>query len=283
MVAPEEIERIDFLYGPFAAQYPGNSLGGVLKITTRMPEKLEVTAEQTLAIQDFSLWGTSKTLLSEETAVTIGDKINDFSWFFAGNFLNTDGQPLTYVTAGNANLIPYPNAAWVTNKFGVPATVLGSTGNLDKQQFTGKLKLAYDFAPAQRATYIFGIWSNDGVSTPENYLVPGYGPYFGSSLSSSSRLGINFGASGTTPLQNFGLGYYRIQEKMMVNAFDVKSNTGGVFDYEASVSNFTYLQSDQRSPYSGAVPFGGYTSTGLDTQFDGTYWTLLDAERHRSP
>jgi iron complex outermembrane receptor protein len=278
LVSPEEIERVDFLYGPFAAQYPGNSLGGVLKITTRMPEKLEITAKQTLAIQDFSLWGTSKTLLSEETAVTIGDKINDFSWFFAGNFLNSGGQPLTYVTAANSNFYPYPNAALLTNKFGVPATVLGSTGNLDKQQFTGKLKLAYDFAPAQRATYIFGIWSNDGVSTPENYLVPGYGPYFGSSLSSKSQMGINFGASGTTPLRNFGLGYYRIQEKVMVNSFDMKSNTGGVFDYDISASNFTYLQSDQRSPYSGAVPFGGYTSTGLDTRFDGTYWTLFDAK-----
>src|SRR5439155_3755181 len=35
LVAPEEIQRIDFLYGPFAAMYPGNSIGGVLQITTR--------------------------------------------------------------------------------------------------------------------------------------------------------------------------------------------------------------------------------------------------------
>src|SRR5262249_55676727 len=30
MIAPEEIKRIDFLYGPFSAAYPGNSMGGVL-------------------------------------------------------------------------------------------------------------------------------------------------------------------------------------------------------------------------------------------------------------
>ena len=41
LVAPEQIERIDFLYGPFAAAYPGNSIGGVLQITTRMPDKPE--------------------------------------------------------------------------------------------------------------------------------------------------------------------------------------------------------------------------------------------------
>ena len=41
-VSPGEIERIDILYGPFSAAYAGNSIGGVINITTRMPEKFEV-------------------------------------------------------------------------------------------------------------------------------------------------------------------------------------------------------------------------------------------------
>ncbi len=97
LVSPEEIERVDFLYGPYAAQYPGNSVGGVLKITTRMPEKLEVTAKETSAFQDFSLYGTSKLFWTNETAVTAGDKINDFSWFVTGNWLHGFTQPLTYI------------------------------------------------------------------------------------------------------------------------------------------------------------------------------------------
>ena len=44
MVAPNEIERIDIMYGPFSALYPGNSMGGVVNITTRMPEKFEAHA-----------------------------------------------------------------------------------------------------------------------------------------------------------------------------------------------------------------------------------------------
>ena len=35
LIAPAEIERMDMMYGPFAAQYPGNSMGAVLEITTR--------------------------------------------------------------------------------------------------------------------------------------------------------------------------------------------------------------------------------------------------------
>jgi iron complex outermembrane receptor protein len=268
LVAPEEIERVDFLYGPFAAQYPGNSLGGVLKITTRMPEKLEITAKQTVAVQDFSLWGTNKALPTETTAFTIGDKVGDLSWFVVGNFMNNSAQPLTYVTAGNSNLYGYPGAHFATTKFGAPNTVLGSTGNLENQQVTGKLKLAYDFSPVVRATYTLGLWSNDGISIPENYLVSGHGPFFGNLKGS--------GAIGTSALQSFGSGYYRIQEKLLVNSGAVKSNTGGFFDWEISASNFTYLQSDQRAPYSGAAPFGGYTATGRDTRYNGTYWTLFD-------
>ncbi len=60
LVAPEEIERVDLLYGPFSAAYPGNSMGGVLQITTRMPEKLEITAKQSVSLQDFRFLGTNQ-------------------------------------------------------------------------------------------------------------------------------------------------------------------------------------------------------------------------------
>jgi iron complex outermembrane receptor protein len=41
MVSPEEIDRIDVIYGPFSALYPGNSAGGVVLMTTHMPEQFE--------------------------------------------------------------------------------------------------------------------------------------------------------------------------------------------------------------------------------------------------
>src|SRR6476619_5836353 len=54
MVAPEEIERVDVLYGPFSAAYPGNAIGAVVNITTRMPEKLEASATAATNIQTFN-------------------------------------------------------------------------------------------------------------------------------------------------------------------------------------------------------------------------------------
>ena len=42
------------MYGPFSAAYAGNSIGAVMEITTRLPEKLEATVDQTQAVQRFS-------------------------------------------------------------------------------------------------------------------------------------------------------------------------------------------------------------------------------------
>jgi iron complex outermembrane receptor protein len=62
MVAPEEIERVDVLYGPFSAQYPGNSIGAVVNITTRMPDKLEASATVAGNLQTFHQYGTRGTI-----------------------------------------------------------------------------------------------------------------------------------------------------------------------------------------------------------------------------
>src|SRR3954468_9659747 len=56
MISPEEIARIDVMYGPFSAAYAGNSMGAVMEITTRQPDSLQITVEQTQALQRFSLY-----------------------------------------------------------------------------------------------------------------------------------------------------------------------------------------------------------------------------------
>ena len=140
-------------------------MGGVLQITTRMPDKLEVTAKQSVSLQDFSLYGTSKLFHTEVTSASVGDKIGDFSWFVTGNYAHGTTQPLTYVTS--SSLYGWPGAYFGNTKFGGPATVLGTTGNLENDQINAKLKLAYDFTPTIRATYTLGFWSNDGTSIPQ--------------------------------------------------------------------------------------------------------------------
>jgi iron complex outermembrane recepter protein len=284
MVAPEEIERVDVMYGPYSAQYPGNSMGAVVKYTTRMPEKLTATAKNITEVQDYSQFGTTRGYTNNITQIFIGDKVNDFMWNVSGNWQHGSQQPLTFVTSNVTNMTgaqyaAYPGAINTMSKFGQPTVMYGSAGNLAVDQVQGKAKLAYDISTTTRASYTFGYFSNDSSSSVQNYMFGNSGNYFFGTPSSNGNL-----ASAKAPaaplsstLTTFGQGIYRIQEKLMTNAGSVKSNTGGLFDYELTASNFTYLQSNQSNPYSVAYPYGGVTEPGRVQKGGGTYWTDVDA------
>ena len=49
--------------GRYAADYPGNSIGGVLLVTTKMPDKFEATVKQTVSVQPWNQYGTKNTYL----------------------------------------------------------------------------------------------------------------------------------------------------------------------------------------------------------------------------
>ncbi|MDO9270497.1 MAG: TonB-dependent receptor plug domain-containing protein, partial [Methylobacter sp.] len=82
MVSPSEIERVDVMYGPFSAAYAGNSIGGVIDITTRMPEKFEAGGDIKSTWQDYSFYGKKKTFDSQEYSFNVGDRYKDLSFRF---------------------------------------------------------------------------------------------------------------------------------------------------------------------------------------------------------
>jgi len=65
MVSPEEIERVDVLYGPFSAAYPGNSVGAVVDYVTRMPDKLEAHVKAGFSSQPNELYRTAGQLFDQ--------------------------------------------------------------------------------------------------------------------------------------------------------------------------------------------------------------------------
>lgn len=259
LVAPEEIQRVDFLYGPFSAAYPGNSLGGVLLITTRMPEKLEVTAKQTEAFQTFDRYNTNGTFRTDQTSVSVGDRKGDVSYLISGNFQNSYSQPLTWITnttipAGTTGAIPQ------LNKLGTPANVVGAGGLLRTEMGNVKGKVAWDITPTIKATFTTGFWSNDANSDVQTYLRNTAGnPTFG-------------GVAG------FASSYYTLSQKHLANAISVKSDSRGAFDFDLSASRYDYLEDIQRNPYGVIAGAAGFTTNGRITRLDGTNWTNGDAK-----
>src|SRR6478672_11223061 len=123
MVSPEEIERVDVLYGPFSAAYPGNAIGAVVNITTRMPEKLEASATAATNVQRFNQYHSHGSFPAYQLAATVGDKAGPLSWFVSANHVDSKGQPLGFVTTTRS-----PAGFPDVNRNGQPVSVIGAGG-----------------------------------------------------------------------------------------------------------------------------------------------------------
>jgi iron complex outermembrane receptor protein len=171
MVTPEEIERVDVLYGPFSAAYGGNSVGAVVDYVTRMPAAFEAHAKIGYTHQPFDLYGTRERYHGKQASVSLGNRQGRWSWFIDVNRSDTEGQPLTFPTrydsAGAAPAgVPVTGAVAGQDRSNRSWYLLGAGTQYATVQDHVKAKLAYDLTPTLRASYTLGLWQNDSQGRP---------------------------------------------------------------------------------------------------------------------
>ncbi len=263
MVAPEEIERIDVMYGPFSAAYSGNSMGAVMEITTRMPRKFEATLSQTFAQQSFNQYGTNKSLPTSQTSVLLGNRQGDLSYWLSVNHQDSRSHPLTWVVAPGTATPSVQPAGTVggfrntPNRLGQYAGVWGAGGLLHSVMDNFKVKAAYDFTPSISANYTYGNWTNNARATAESYLATAAGvPTYG-------------GQAG------FASGTYDLYQQHSMHSLTAKSNTQGMFDWEAVASLYS-VDKDQQKSSQGVGALTNLKPAGFVAVLDGTGWNSLD-------
>ena len=253
IVSPQEVERIDVLYGPFSAAYPGNSIGAVVNITTRLPDKLEATINAASNLQTFDQYGTHRTLPSYQFGATLGDRLGPIALFGSYDHVDSKAQPLLYVTAAaNAASGGYPDV----NRTGSAIRVLGASGIPHQVQDRLKLKAALDLGDA-RLTYVGSLFLNDMDAWVETYLtnaVTGQ-PAYTSAFSS---------------------GYYNLQQRHWSHSLSA-SGAAGRIDWQVIGTLFDFAKDIQRTP-TDALPAAAAGGKGTITRLDGTGWQTLDAK-----
>ncbi|MBW8783269.1 MAG: TonB-dependent receptor plug domain-containing protein, partial [Novosphingobium sp.] len=143
LVTPEEIDHVEVLYGPFSAAYSGSSIGTVVNIVTRMPDKLEARLTALQSIERFSQYGTDITLPATQLSGSIGDRFGPLALFASATRTIANGQPLAYITAASAPA-GTSGAFADLGRTGAPIKVLGAGGLEHHVQDTVKLKAALD-------------------------------------------------------------------------------------------------------------------------------------------
>lgn len=178
MVFPEHLARVDVLYGAYSALYPGNAIGATVLMTTRMPDKLELSAQTQLFTQHVNNDGIDGNYGGSRNSVTMGDRVGKLSFLASFAHLQSNGQPLVLATqnasttvAGSA-AIPVTGALSDNGTNGKPRVTLGinSEGQEATSQDQANLKLTYDFTPELRGGLDVGYWSQDLSRRTESYL-----------------------------------------------------------------------------------------------------------------
>lgn len=275
LVTPEEIERVDVMYGPFSAAYPGNSVGAVVDFVTRMPTRFEAHAKVGYVSQPFDLYGTHATYRSWQASTSVGNKSGDWAWFLNFSHTDSEGQPLTFATRTVSSGTPGAAGAPVTgavpglNGTNAPWLIVGSGTAYRTQQDHFKAKLAYDISPTLRAAYTLGVWQNRAQGRPASYLRDGAGqPVTGGT--------INIGGSSYAPLTGGDLALTNESLTHTMHGLSLKSHTQGRFDWEVAASLYDYGK-DLKRQNGAANTLPGAAAGGPGTVADGsgTGWNNL--------
>jgi len=203
VVGPNEVRQFDIVYGPYSSRYVGNSMGGIVNITTRDPERTEAFVNLQGFVQPFKQFSTDKSYWGGSVEAGFGLKQKDGPWSLrvTGRYFRNEGQPMSFVglipVAGTAGTVvtgavvdPKQLAATAagTGLERVPAgqttpAVPGSAANpifaaqspalITQKQ--AKVKVGYDNG-AVTGQLLFAYWNNlDDQHAPDCYLRDGAG------------------------------------------------------------------------------------------------------------
>lgn len=274
MVTPDEIERVDVMYGPFSAAYPGNSVGAVVDYTTRMPDRFEGSVKLGYTHQPFDLYNTHASYGSWQTSASLGSRAGDWAWRLDFHHSDSQSQPLTFAnalrstTAANTGDMAVTGAISGQNKLGQDWLLLGTGTQYHTVQDHFKAKLAYDLSPTLRATYTLASWQNTSQGRSTTYLRDAQGQpvYSGNVSIDGQRYTLN---GGTFPLTQENLQH-------TLHGLSIKSRTQGSFDWEVAASRYDYGTDEKRSN-SGSNPLPAAATGGSGTIADGsgTSWHNL--------
>lgn len=282
MVSPDDVARIDVMYGPFAAAYPGNAYGAVTAITTRTPTAFEGHASVVASSTDFSQYGRHAPGQALDANAALGNRAGPWSWRIGASHLESDSQPLTYLTVNRTTVaataaMPVVSGALADrNRTGGAIAIVGDGNLTHTEQDAARLKIGYDLGPSTTATYMLGIWENRANADARSYLRSADGtPYFGGSGSGSSSVNIDGNAVGASTIAGL-FSSNRVEQTHRMQSLALTSKGSSGVDWDIVLTGFDYLKDLTRTS-TDAYPAAQGGGAGRIADAAGTGWRTADA------
>jgi len=287
MIAPEEIERVDVLYGPFSALYPGNSIGTTVAVRTRRPQGLESSVRATAFTEQFEEYGIDEAYSGYQVSGYFGDRFDNGAWFaLAGNHQDAQGHPMQYYTisadaSGEFPVVtgaatPVTGVRFDTDPRGRRrAVVAANAGAIDHTvQDQLKLRGGYDFGDALEAEAFVSAWRNESENTNASFMRDASGRPVWSGLVVANGIVFDVPESAIVPSE---------REEQHVH-WGVALRTTRPDGWNGSLVYSRYEIDEDYSLEAGAPdPVAAHGGPGTNTGRDGTGWQTFEAQAVYAP
>lgn len=272
MVSASEIAQVNVLYGPFSAEYSGNSMGGVIEIETAIPQEREFHFDSSFFVQNFDAYGFNDSVNGYKSFASFGDKIGDTSVYFSVNRLENESQPQIFRFGGRssaANQIAVTGAIVDNDELGNERRFFMDSGIVDSETNNYKFKLGHDF---DNWSALLNVAYEDrmGVDrSPNTYLRDAAGnPVYRGNV-------IQDGVQFSVPASRFATS--ALERRSLSSSLRLRGNITDSIELEANVNSFAVLRDETRTS-SSHPDDPAHTPDGQVSDFGDTGWDAAEVK-----
>lgn len=284
MINVEAIERVDALYGPFSAIYPGNSLGTTMVVTERKPKGFEASAGIKYNRQAFDEYGTNESFASKQLSARFASRLDSGLWYALGvQHQDSQGHPMGYANAVRGVTSGAFKPAAGTRVSGIQydrdpqgrdRALFGATGIDHNVQDTLNLRLGYDISATQEIEGRVSVWRSDSTVRTATYLRDATGKPVWSGV-------VNDGTNSfTLPGNTFAPSQRDELHRQLGATWRTRNATG--WNSSVMLTQYKMLKDADRLA-STPPPLAELGGAGTVTRRDGTGWNTLELQFTYTP
>lgn len=272
MVSASEIAQVELLYGPFSAEFSGNSMGGVVLIESAIPQQREFHFDSSYFSQNFDAYGFDDTLTGHKEFFSYGDKFGDTSVYFSYNRLDSESQPQTFYFGGassSATPTSVTGAIAGNDERSNSRLWFGDTGMQDTLTENYKVKIGQDFGQWQALLNVAYEDRFNGSNSPNSYLRDSGGAsvWSGNVIQNGTKINVPTARLGVSEQERDSLSL----------GLRLRGPVAEGVIFEANLNQFEVLRDRSRSSL--ANPNDSvFTQAGQVNDFGDTGWSSAEAK-----
>ncbi len=271
LVSASEIAQVEVLYGPFSAEYSGNSMGGVVNIETAIPTERKFHVEGTFFSHDYSDQGFDGTLTGQKGFFSYSDKIGNFSIYTSFNHLENDGHPQTFrfgkTSAASGDETSVQGGLEGVEEHNIPSVFYGDTGITDVTTDNYKIKLGYEFDNWFALLNIAYEDRKHESKQANNYLTAADGTTVWSGSVVQDGLAFNVRESDFAESE--------LDRRSLLLGLRIQGELSNNWLLEGDFSSFSVLEDESRESLTSSLS-PAFTPAGEITDFDDTGWSTAE-------